>query len=91
MLLEYACRMARVRKRAGFLERTQPHSTEKEGFEPSRLLQPTGVRSRTLQPLGYFSKYFYNITILAEKSIICKRKFYSHFYIFLKYYIILVK
>ena len=77
MLLEYACRVARVRKRAGFIKRTQPHSTEKEGFEPSRLLQPTGVRSRTLQPLGYFSIYFYNIIILAEKSLICKRKFYS--------------
>ena len=31
-----------MRKRAGFIKRTQPHSTEKEGFEPSRLLQPTG-------------------------------------------------
>ena len=52
---------------------------EKEGFEPSRLLQPTGVRSRTLQPLGYFSSMqqndFCNISILAEKRSICKQKF----------------
>ena len=50
MLLEYACRVARVRKRAGFIKRTQPHSTEKEGFEPSRLL--------FYSPLYIFLKYY---------------------------------
>ncbi len=35
---------------------TAAHSAEEEGFEPSRLLQPTGVRSQTLQPLGYSSQ-----------------------------------
>ena len=30
--------------------------TEEEGFEPSRrCYRPTGVRSQTLQPLGYSS------------------------------------
>lgn len=31
--------------------------TEEEGFEPSRrCYRPTGVRSQTLQPLGYSSR-----------------------------------
>ena len=70
-----------------------PFLAEIAGFELARrnIYRPTAFRVRTLQPLGYFSIYFYNIIILAEKSLICKRKFYSHLYIFLKYYIILVK
>ena len=30
---------------------------EKKGFEPLRRFRPTGVRSQTLQPLGYFSVF----------------------------------
>ena len=38
---------------------------EKEGFEPSRRrYRPTGVRSQTLQPLGYFSVYSVGFIII---------------------------
>ena len=42
--------------------------TEEEGFEPSRrCYRPTGVRSQTLQPLGYSSGLIDKIS-LTEKT-----------------------
>ncbi len=58
--------------------------TEEKGFEPlRRCYRPTGVRSQTLQPLGYSSCYCspVNYTILFLLWVVGKSFLFDFFYI----------
>ena len=49
-------KLSEIEKGRQFYQNYRPDMAEREGFEPSRrYYRPTGIRSQTLQPLGYLS------------------------------------
>ncbi len=60
---------------------SRAYMAEREGFEPSRrYYRPTGIRSQTLQPLGYLSTAS---VILTHSQIIDKSAFYERLFLLL--------